>query len=103
MMSSALSPYAKGRKHMWLMLASASAVIWGVPSILSLLDLSFDTVMAITLPFMGVLLVLGLRSLFIKSPSCGRSLFMRDWLGITITTVWPARECGKCGRDLTGS
>jgi hypothetical protein len=87
---------------MWLMFASAPAVIWGISFILSPFDLSFDTVGKIMLPFMGVMLVLGLRSLLIGCPACGRSLFLRDYgIGLPFASPWPSKQCGKCGRDLT--
>ena len=53
---------------MWLMLASLAAIMWGIPLLLSHFGLAFSTVMTITLPFMAILLLLGLRSLFIRCP-----------------------------------
>ena len=87
------SPYARGRRHFYTMLAALPLLVWVIPTLLVSLGASFEAsgmVVFLTLP-------LGLWALLIRCPQCGKSVFMRGiW-----SMPWPARRCSKCGNDLT--
>ena len=87
---------------MFLIVGAALATVWGVPFIGLRLGYEFGDLQNIILPLMAGLLLFHARSFFIRCPQCGRSVFKRDYgIGLPLWSPIPAKECGRCGRDLT--
>jgi hypothetical protein len=94
---SATSIYAVARRHAIATPLAALAVIWGLPIALSSFGFSGEATLWIALPFALAWFLIGsVRSLRLRCPSCGKSLFTRNGVGFP----WPERRCGKCATDL---
>lgn len=77
----------------------ALVVVWGMPIVASALGWwGQATFLAVSFLVVVWFLYFGVGSLLIACPQCGRSVFVR---GFGLSAPWPARQCGKCGRDLT--
>ena len=80
-------------------MVSPVAIMWGIPLLATAVGLWGQVVfMAILLLGLAWFLYLSVKSLTIACPRCRRSVFIR---GFGWSAPWPARRCGKCGRDLT--
>lgn len=89
----AMSIYRKSWLFMvWTLLVFVSFPLWIGLLLASLGEAGFVIAMAFWLSH-------GLAMMFVfRCPNCGRSLFMR---GYFINVPWPAKDCSKCGADLT--
>lgn len=90
-----MTPYRKGWLFIaWILLVLVSFPFWFT----FLMDNFGETGGTIGQVF---LLSHGLAMLFVfRCPSCGRSVFMRNFV---FWAPWPVDQCTKCGRDLTVS
>jgi ribosomal protein S27AE len=92
------SVYVTGQRHMLWTIVAMFAIIWGIPLALSAFGASSQTMFAVIVPLgFAWVLIGGVRSFMIACPSCGKSLFMRGFIGVP----WPAKRCSRCGVDLT--
>jgi ribosomal protein S27AE len=93
------SPYARAKRFMLLVVLSMFLIIWGIPLIARTLGVwGGETILGLIGPLSIVwLLAGGIGSFLIACPRCGKSLFMRGFWSVP----WPARECSRCGNDLT--
>lgn len=92
------SVYVTGQRHMLWTIIAMFAIIWGIPLTLSAFGASSQTVFAVIVPLgLAWVLIGGIRSFMIACPSCGKSLFMRGFISVP----WPAKQCSRCGADLT--
>lgn len=80
------------------MIVAMFAIIWGIPLALSAYGASFETMFTVIGPLgLAWVLIGGIRSFMIACPICGKSLFMRGFISVP----WPAKQCSRCGVDLT--
>ena len=92
------SPYSRGKRFMLLIVLSMFLIIWGIPLLGSKLGWSEETIFGLIGPLSVIwLLTGGIGSFLIGCPRCGKSLFMRGMWSVP----WPARECSRCGNDLS--
>ncbi|KQM60015.1 hypothetical protein ASE65_09895 [Sphingomonas sp. Leaf16] len=82
---------------LWTMVAMFT-IVWGIPFVLMTVGLRADWTAVVLIP-LGIAWVLigGIRSLLIRCPRCGKSVFMRG----LISVPWPAKRCSRCRTDLT--
>ena len=93
------SPYARGKRHMVAAISSAILIVWIMPIGIIHLGIWPDETMPWMVPLLfGWFTYFGVGGLFLSCPRCRRSVSMRDFF---VGVPWPARECGKCGQDLT--
>lgn len=89
----------EGKRHMFAAIVCGVAAIWGVPILADAAGFSWPSMVWLMVPLqIAWLLYFGVKGFIIACPRCGRSVFMR---GTFWSVPWPARNCGKCGRDLT--
>lgn len=91
--------HATAQKRLVVLVVALPIIIWLLPALLDARGLPSRTVTGLT----GIALlgwaIFGSCAVFsLACPNCGRLLFMRGGLA---TTLWPPRECSKCGHDLT--
>lgn len=93
------SVYRRGKRLMIACMASAVAIMWGIPLLASAAGMTGETTITLTLPMaIAWCVYFGTTSLLTCCPQCGRSVFMG---GFGFSVPWSARRCAKCGRDLT--
>ena len=98
-MTTARSPYRRGKRLLLISILCAVAIVWGIPIAATILGIGFDYFKWIVGPLVVAwLLFFGISSMLLVCPCCGRSLFMR---GSFLIVPWPAKTCGKCDTDLT--
>ncbi|WP_144096499.1 hypothetical protein [Croceicoccus sediminis] len=91
--------YDAGKALMIGGIVSGIFIVWGIPLLAVAAGLAQSGWLDwIVMPLLVVWVVLfGIRSLLIRCPNCGKSIFRRGiW-----SVFWPEKTCSRCGTDLT--
>ncbi len=95
-----ISIYAKARKRFLLMLLALPVIVWLIPVTLTSVGLGAEIALLLSgLIVIAWFLVGAVQSFRLACPVCGRSLFLRGFVGVP----WPAKTCSKCRSDLTAA